>query len=117
MLLLVAVNDKGHVPVGSDAFVDVGLTGALLAELAMGGQLTIAPDGTVQAGQTRPGDELLASVYDAVREHLQGRKAKQVIRGLSRRIAEAGIVSWTGWPTPAYSAGTSRCSYVCQGVG
>ena len=50
MLLLVAVNDKGHVPVGSDAFVDVGLTGALLAELAMGGQLTIAPDGTVQAG-------------------------------------------------------------------
>ena len=33
MLLLVAVNDKGHVPVGSDAFVDVGLTGALLAEL------------------------------------------------------------------------------------
>jgi hypothetical protein len=27
MLLLVAVNDKGHVPVGSDAFVDVGLTG------------------------------------------------------------------------------------------
>jgi Golgi phosphoprotein 3 (GPP34) len=52
----------------------------------MGGQLTIAPDGTVQAGPTRPGDELLASVYDAVREHLQGRKAKQVIRGLSRRI-------------------------------
>jgi hypothetical protein len=33
MLLLVAVNDKGHVPVGGDAFVDVGLTGALLAEL------------------------------------------------------------------------------------
>jgi Golgi phosphoprotein 3 (GPP34) len=86
MLLLVAVNDKGHVPVGSDAFVDVGLTGALLAELAMGGQLTIAPDGTVQAGPTRPGDELLASVYDAVRQHLQGRKAKQVIRGLSRHI-------------------------------
>jgi Golgi phosphoprotein 3 (GPP34) len=86
MLLLVAVNDKGHVPVGSDAFVDVGLTGALLAELAMGGQLTIAPDGTVRAGPTRPGDELLASVYDAVRQHLQGRKAKQVIRGLSRRI-------------------------------
>ena len=86
MLLLVAVNDKGHVPVGSDAFVDVGLTGALLAELAMGGQLTIAPDGTVQAGPTRPGDELLASVYDAVREHLEGRKAKQVIHGLGRRI-------------------------------
>ena len=86
MLLLVAVNDKGHVPVGSDAFVNVGLTGALLAELAMGGQLTIAADGTVRAGQARPGDDLLADAYDAVREHLQGRKAKQVIRGLSRHI-------------------------------
>ena len=30
MLLLVAVNDKGHVPVGGDAFVDVGLTGGVL---------------------------------------------------------------------------------------
>ena len=34
ILLLVAVDDKGHVPAGSDAFVKVGLTGALLAELA-----------------------------------------------------------------------------------
>ena len=87
MLLLVAVNDKGHVsPWSGASFLNVGLTGALLAELAIGGQLTIAPDGTVQAGPTRPGDELLASVYDAVREHLEGRKAKQVIHGLGRRI-------------------------------
>jgi len=86
MLLLVAVNDKGHVPVGTDAFVNVGLTGALLAELALGGHLTIAGDGTVRAGDTRPGGELLADVHDAVREHLQGKKAKQVIGGLSRHI-------------------------------
>ena len=86
MLLLVAVNDKGHVPVGTDAFVNVGLTGALLAELALGGQLRIAEDGTVRAGDIRPDGDLLADVYDAVREHLQGRKAKQVIGGLSRHI-------------------------------
>jgi len=86
MLLLVAVNDKGHVPVGTDAFVNVGLTGALLAELALGGQLRIAEDGTVRAGDIRPDGDLLADVYDAVREHLQGKKAKQVIRGLSRHI-------------------------------
>jgi hypothetical protein len=86
MLLLAAVNDEGHVPVGTDAFVNVGLTGALLAELALGGQLTIAGDGTVRAGTTPPDDELLAEVYDAVREHLQGKKAKQVIGGLSRHI-------------------------------
>ena len=46
-LLLVAVDDKGHVPAGSDAFVKVGLTGALLAELAIDGHLTIGNDGTV----------------------------------------------------------------------
>jgi len=31
-------------------------------------------------------DELLADVYDTVREHLDGRKAKRVISGLSRHI-------------------------------
>jgi hypothetical protein len=86
MLLLVAMNDKGHVPVGGDAFIRVGLSGALLAELAIDGRLTIAEDGTVRAGDTRPADELLADVYDAVRDHLEGRKAKQVIGGLNRHI-------------------------------
>jgi hypothetical protein len=86
MLLLVAVNDRGHVPFGSDSFVDIGLTGALLAELAIDGRLTIAEDGTVRAGDTRPGDVLLADAYDAVREHLEGRKARRVIGGLSRHI-------------------------------
>jgi hypothetical protein len=87
MLLLVAVNDKGHVsPWSSGSFLNVGLTGALLAELAMGGQLTIAGDGTVRAAATRPDDELLADVYDAIHEHLDGRKPRQVIGRLSRRI-------------------------------
>ena len=83
MLLLVAVNDQGHVsPWSGGSFLNVGLTGALLAELAMGGQLTIAGDGTVRAGDTRPDGELRAEVYGAVREHLQGTKARQVIGGL-----------------------------------
>jgi Golgi phosphoprotein 3 (GPP34) len=86
MLLLVAVNDKGHVPAGTDTFVKIGLAGALLAELAIDGHLTIGEDGTVRTGDTRPGDELLGDVYDAVREYLEGRKAKQVISGLSRHI-------------------------------
>ena len=87
MLLLVAVNDKGHVsPWNGGSFLNIGLTGALLAELAMGGQLAIAADGTVRAGDTRPDDELLADVHDAVREHLDGKKTRQVIRGLSRHI-------------------------------
>jgi hypothetical protein len=103
MLLLVAVDDNGHVPVGSDAFVKVGLTGALLAELAVDGQLMIGDDGRVRTGDTRPGDELLADIYDAVRTHLEGKKARQVIGGLSRhiggsrdrvvdRLADAGVL-------------------------
>jgi hypothetical protein len=87
MLLLVAVNGQGHVsPWSGGSFLNIGLTGALLADLAMGGQLTIADDGTVRTGPTRPDDELLADVYDAVLEHLDGRKTQQVIRGLSRHI-------------------------------
>ena len=85
-MLLVAVDDKGHVPAGSDAFVKVALTGALLAELAVGGQLTVGDDGTVRTADPRPADVLLGDVYDAVRNHLEGRKARQVIVGLSRHI-------------------------------
>ena len=103
MLLLVAWTTRDMFPSGSDAFVKVGLTGALLAELAVDGQLTIGDDGTVRTGDTRPGDELLADVYDAVRNHLEGRKARQVIGGLSRhiggsrdrvvdRLADAGVL-------------------------
>ena len=86
MLLLIALNDEGRVPVGSGALVRVGLTGALLAELAIDGRVAVADDGTVRAGDTRPGDDLLADVYDAVREHLQGRNARHVIGGLSHLI-------------------------------
>ena len=87
MFLLVAVNERGHVsPWSGGSFVQVGLNGALLAELAISGQLTIADDRTIWAGETRPDDELLFDVYDAVRVHLQGRKAKRVISGLSRHI-------------------------------
>ena len=86
MLLLTALNDKGQVPVGSGGLIQAGVTGALLAELAIDGRLAIAEDGTVRAADTRPGDELLGDVYDAVREHLQGRTARQVIGGLSHHI-------------------------------
>ena len=86
MLLLTALDDTGRVPVGSGALVRVGLTGALLAELAIDGRVAVADDGTVRAGDTRPGDDLLADVYDAVREHLQGRNARHVIGGLSHLI-------------------------------
>jgi hypothetical protein len=89
MLLLVAVNDKGRIPgttVPRKAVIKAGLSAALLIELAIGGQLTISRWGKLRAGGTRPGDELLAGVYDAVRNHLDGRNARQVTGALSGRI-------------------------------
>jgi hypothetical protein len=54
MLLLVAVSDKGHVsPWSGESFLNVGLTGAPLAELAVGWQLTIAGDGIVRGRSQR----------------------------------------------------------------
>jgi hypothetical protein len=52
---------------------------------------SLSRSGSADGGwrDTRPGDELLADVYDAVRDHLEGRKAKQVIGGLSRHIGES----------------------------
>ena len=86
MLLLVAITDNGRMPWGRGAFVTIGLSGALLAELAIGGQLTVAADGRVGAVGARPSDELLARVYDAAREQLEGRKARRVVGSLNRRI-------------------------------
>jgi hypothetical protein len=98
MLLLVAVNDRGLVPIrrkaaytARNAFMKVGLAAALLAELAIDGQLTIEKRGRLRAGRlraagTRPGDQLLGDVYDAVRNHLDGREAGGVINGLGGAI-------------------------------
>jgi hypothetical protein len=109
MLLLLALNDKGSVPVGSGALIRVGLTGALLAELAIDGRLAVAADGTVRAADTGPGDDLLADACAAVREHLQGRTVRQVIGGLSHHIGG----SWnrvTGRLTGAGVLGRDRPS-------
>jgi hypothetical protein len=60
--------------------------GRLDVDRAMICRLAVAEDGTVRAGDARPGDELLADACDAVREHLQGRNVRQVIGGLSHQI-------------------------------
>lgn len=85
MLLLAVLSRTGGVR-GRRAVVKAGLAGALLAELALGGQLTTGKGGTLRATGARPGDELLADVHDAVRTGLDGRNARAVIGGLSGQI-------------------------------
>jgi Golgi phosphoprotein 3 (GPP34) len=102
MWLLCVINDRGRVP-RRPGVVKAGVSAALLAELAIGGHLTMAKGGYLRAGDHRPGDELLADAYDAVRNHLNGLKVRTVIFGLSRhvggsrnrvadRLADAGVL-------------------------
>lgn len=89
MLLLVAIDDQGRIPatvIPRTGVIKVGLSGALLIELAIDGQLTMAKGRIIRAGDFRPRDELLADVYDAVRSHLDRRSARWAIDGLSHYI-------------------------------
>jgi hypothetical protein len=90
-LLLMAVNDDGRLPMGKTSLMEVGLTGALLAELAIDGQLRLLEHGrwrsaTIQRGDFRPADPLLADVYDALQGHLADRDARTLIQFLGGRI-------------------------------
>jgi Golgi phosphoprotein 3 (GPP34) len=90
-LLLVAVNDQGRLPTGKTSLMEVGLTAAFLAELAIDGQLGLVEHGrlraaTIQRGETRPIDPLLADVYDALQGHLANRDARTLIQFLGGRI-------------------------------
>jgi hypothetical protein len=86
MLLLCATTDGGKLPAGSRPIVRIGLTGALLAELAIGGSLTIERDGRVRLIGAAPDDALLADICDAIGGHLAGKRLGRVISALSPRI-------------------------------
>jgi len=86
MLLLCATTDGGRLPAASRPIVRIGLTGALLAELAIGGSLTIERGGGVRLLAAAPDDPLLADVCAAVRGHLAGKRLGRVISALSPRI-------------------------------
>jgi hypothetical protein len=106
MLLLVAVDDQGRIPatvIPRTGVIKVGLSGALLIELAIDGHLLMTKGRKIRAGDFRPCDELLADVYDAVRNHLDGSTARWAIDGLSHyiggsltrvagRLVEAGVL-------------------------
>ncbi len=90
-LLLLAVNDEGRLPMGTTKYTAVKLTAALLAELAVGGHLTLVEHGwlrsaTIQRGEIRPVDPLLADAYDELQGHLANRDAGTLVKFLGGRI-------------------------------
>lgn len=86
-LLLIALDpESGRVPMGAQDYVKVGLSGALLAELALTGRVKI--DGgriTVVPGDP-PSDPLLSAALDVAGGDLAGRKAKAVVSKLNKAV-------------------------------
>ena len=85
-LLLVALDpDKGTVPLAAQSYVKVGLAGALLAELAIAGNLDIKDARVVPAGGTPP-DRFLAEVLATISSGTQREKAKSAVQKLDKRV-------------------------------
>jgi hypothetical protein len=85
-LLLVALDPvKGTVPLGARTYLNVGLAGALLAELAIAGNLGIKDGRIVPAGDP-PADPFLAEVMAAIRSQARAEKAKSAIKKLDKQV-------------------------------
>ncbi len=86
-LLLIALDpESGRVPMGAQDYVKVGLSGALLAELALSGSLAMSGGRITVVAGDRPGDPLLAATIDAVGSGLAGRRAKAVVAKLDKSV-------------------------------
>src|SRR6266702_7363910 len=66
-LYLMAHNDMTGKPYLQLRAAGLGLAGALLAELMLGGKAWVQPDGTMVADPTPPQDELAGLVLDLLR--------------------------------------------------
>jgi Golgi phosphoprotein 3 (GPP34) len=91
LLLLALDPDKGRVPSGSRDYLKIGLSGALLAELAVEGRLVIAGKklGIVEPPvdiATPIDDPLLARALALLTGELAGQSAKRTIKRVDKRL-------------------------------
>ena len=85
-LLLVALHPvKGTVPLAARSYLRVGLSGALLAELAIAGELQIH-NGRVTRSDGVPDDPFLAEVQAAFDAATKPEKAKSAVGKLDKRV-------------------------------
>ena len=101
-LLLVALDPvKGTVSLGARTYLNVGLAGAVLAELAIAGNLGIRDGRIVPAGDP-PTDPFLAEVLAAIRSETKAAKAKSAVKMLDKQVG--GV--WRGLVERMVAAGT-----------
>lgn len=101
-LLLIGLDPvKGSLPMGTSGYVTIGLSGALLAELALLGGIRLREGNVVAAGEA-PADPTLAEVRRALAEPVTAEDAVWrldktldggVLKRLSMRLVEAGTLS------------------------
>ena len=85
-LILVALDPvKGTVPLGAKTYLNAGLAGALLAELAIAGNLGIKDGRIVPAGDP-PTDPFLADVLAAIGSETTADRAKSAVKKLVRQV-------------------------------
>jgi hypothetical protein len=85
-LILVALDPvKGTAPLGARTYLNAGLAGALLAELAVAGNLGIKDGRIVPAGDP-PTDAFLAEVLAAIGSETTAEKAKSAVRKLDKQV-------------------------------
>ena len=74
----------------------VGLAGALLAELMLGGHVVVGSDSTVAAGPTGPGDDLARQVRSQIAGEPEPHVVLEWLLFLGQSAAGAWAVGWNG---------------------
>ena len=102
-LYLLAHHDVTGKPVLQPRPLGIGLAGALLAELMLGGGICLRPDGVVLPGRTWPGDELARHVRDLVAAEQEPHPVREWLLFLARPAATdvAGRLERSGYLTRA----------------
>ena len=107
-LYLMAHHETSGKPFLQPRPLGIGLAGALLAELMLGGHVLVAPDSTVTADLTVPGDDLARQVRSQIagepEQHLLLQwllfLGQSAAGGVGRRLERAGYLIRVGGRVP-----------------
>jgi len=86
-LYLLAHNDVTGKPLLQPRPLSIGLAGGLLAELRLGGSISLWPDGRLAAHRSWPGDDLARHVRDQIAAEQEPRPVRDWLLFLARSTA------------------------------
>ena len=100
-LYLMTHHDVSGRPLLHPRPLGIGLGGALLTELILGGGIALRYDGAVLAGRTKPGEDLARQLRDQVASEQEPRPVREWLLFLARNAAQdvAGRLERAGYLT------------------